>query len=174
MRSGSSAARAEGASGIKTRARARTAKRCIVRPSCGRRTYGNGRGPAKGLFGGRRCGLMAHDAELVAVEVAHIGPVVVRVVVLADARRTFVARSLCQRRGMECIDGGAGRSLEGDGDAVTGRRRLLVEWPHHPERLIDAREIVRRVADRHLERALALEAEWRQHGIIESHRAIHL
>jgi len=29
---------------------------------------------------------MAHDTQLVAIEIAHIGPVLVRMIVLADAR----------------------------------------------------------------------------------------
>src|SRR4051812_36618711 len=41
---------------------------------------------------GRRCrnGVMAHDADLVAIQIAHVSAVVVRMIVLADARQPLV------------------------------------------------------------------------------------
>src|SRR5205809_872930 len=92
-----------------------------ARPSCGPRTCRNVSRIAKVLRGnGRRGGMVAHHTDLVAVRVAHVSAVVVRMVVLADARWTLVGRARRKGCHMESIDCRTRRRIEGDGHTVAG------------------------------------------------------
>src|ERR1700760_3275837 len=81
----------------------------------------------------RSCRLVADDADLVAVGVAHIGAVVVGMIVLSDARRTFVLAAGLKCRSMGGIDRRAVVGVQADGDAIADACRLLVERPDDPE-----------------------------------------
>src|SRR5205085_10373052 len=80
-----------------------------ARPSCGPRTCRNVSRIAKVLCGGRCGRVVAHHTDLVAIRVTYVSAVVVRMIVLADARRPLVGRARRQRCRVEGIDRGARR-----------------------------------------------------------------
>src|ERR1041385_623745 len=77
--------------------------------------------------------LVADDADLVAVGVAHIGAVVVGMIVLSDAGRTFILAAGLKCRSVSGIDRRAIVGIQADSDAVAHARRLLVQRPDDPE-----------------------------------------
>src|SRR5437762_2142175 len=81
----------------------------------------------------RSCRLVADDADLVAVEIAHIGTVVVGMIVLSDARRTLVLAARLDRRGVGGVDGWARVGFQADRDAIADARRALVEGAYDPQ-----------------------------------------
>src|ERR1043165_9600181 len=93
MRSGSSAASA--ANGTSATTRAKTNRFISAPPAAAAHIWEQRSASGRGLFGcdgDRR--VVTHDAQLVAVEIAHVSAVVIRVIVRADAGRAFVgARS---------------------------------------------------------------------------------
>src|SRR5207244_643374 len=77
--------------------------------------------------------LVADDADLVAVEIAHICAIIIGMIVLAQTRRAFVLAAGFDGRGVRRIDRRAVLGLETDCDAVADASRLLVERAHDPQ-----------------------------------------
>src|SRR5579883_266143 len=89
-------------------------------------------------------GLVADHADLVAVGVAHIGAVIVGMIVLAQARLAFVLAAGGDGGGVGGIDGRPVACFQSDGDAVAHGRRLLVERCDDPQLRSPARAAVAR------------------------------
>src|SRR4051794_40513313 len=168
MRSGSSAPCATNGTSARTKAKA---KRFMCAPLLRAAHIWEPRPDKGSLGGGSGCSLVAHHANLVAVRIAHVSAVIIRMIVLAYPRRPLVSRAGRKRCRMESVDRRARRSIEGHRHAIAGCRVLLVVRAHHPERLVDAGIIFRRIARGDLEGAPALQAKRGERGIVEAHRA---
>ncbi len=71
---------------------------------------------------------MATNAQLVAVRVAEVGAVIIRMVVRAQSGRPFAGAAMRQRDRVGLVDGGAGGRQQRRHLAVAGLRRMAVEW----------------------------------------------
>src|SRR6202012_409908 len=70
--------------------------------------------------------LMTAHAELVAVRIAKVSAVVVRVILRTQTRRPLARAAVSERRGVRAIDRGAVGGEQGDHLTVAGRRWLAV------------------------------------------------
>src|SRR3954454_21814645 len=89
MRSGSSAACATNGTSARTRAKA---KRFMCAPLLRAAHIWEPRPDKESLSGGRRQGMVAHHANLIAVRIAHVSAVKLRMMGLAYSGRAFVGR----------------------------------------------------------------------------------
>src|SRR5688572_7329031 len=80
----------------------------------------------------------AHHRNLVAIRIAHIGGVEIRVVLRAQARRTFTHATIRERGRMERVYFGPGSRGECSHCAIARARGLAIEWLAHPERVLPA------------------------------------
>src|SRR6185436_6294847 len=84
----------------------------------------------------RRRESTAHHGELVAVRIAHVGGVEVRVVQESQTRGTLGSSAMGQRSGMETIHRGPVPAPERHHAAVADGRRRAVEGFAHPQRVL--------------------------------------
>src|SRR5580765_3209264 len=77
--------------------------------------------------------LVANDADLVAVGIAHIGAVIIGMIVRPQAGLALVLAAVGDRGRVGGVNRRPGVGLEPDGDAVADARCLLVERAHDPE-----------------------------------------
>src|SRR3954470_21158314 len=98
--------------------------RQLVQPGCQNTLNGSISYPCtqRRCYASRR--LVANDADLVAVRIANIGAVVVRMIVRAQTGLAFVRAAVGHRRCMSRVDCRPSVGFEADGEAVAGRRRL--------------------------------------------------
>src|SRR4051794_28596987 len=122
MRSGSSAACAANGTSARTRAKA---KRVMGAPLLRAAHIWEPESEKESLCGGRGSRAVAHNANLVAVRIAHVSAVIIRMIMLAYPRRALIGGAGRQRCSMESIDRSARRCIEGHGHAISGCRVLL-------------------------------------------------
>src|SRR5262249_32004117 len=111
--------------------------RQLVQPGCQNTLNGS---LIRSSAGSRR--LVADDTDLVAVEIAHISAIVVRMIVLSDAGRTLVLAAGLQCRRVGGTDRRAVVGAHPDRNAVPDACRLLVERPHDPQLRPPARSAI--------------------------------